>query len=595
MKKSMRTKILILFLSFLVILTGCSVIVYKVSMDNIYELSEESVDKSMEQLNKDMNKILTEARKIAYFIAQDADMQVALRTALPTKQQELYKERRNFNYALNYTGQLNENIQGIFAVGENGSIYRSVARTLYKQDFRGEDWYRQVMETGEDFWIAPHPGSFMVHNLYDPVISLVIPIRDRISYRILGVIVVDVAMEIIQGFGNDEALFNGETYIANGDNEIIYCKDFENIDSDKNEALSASLDGHHAVKGEKLQDIWVDGTHYLIYEDQLNISDWKLVNLIPYKDVFGKVNNLQKLLLGIIAICLFLAVVYAVIMAHWISGPIQKIKNGMQKVENGDFSVRVNNNREDELGDLINGFNVMTSRIEQMTTREQENQKALLKAELNALQAQINPHFLYNTLDSINWMVRMNRNDEVSEMIDSLIMLFRVRLSKGRLFISVEEELCHVEKYFQIQKIRYSRILNYRIEVPESLYSYTTIKMILQPLAENAIYHGLKEKGEPGDVIIKAEEQPSKIVFCVEDTGVGIKEEKLQEIRRMMDEEIEYNPKSYGVINVQKRIKTYFGPEYGLRFESEYGKGTRVYVTIPKRKEMPEYDETGDR
>lgn len=595
MRKSIRTKILILFLSFLVILTGCSVIIYKVCMDNIYELSEESVDKSMEQLNKDMNKILTEARKMAYLIAQDADMQVALRTDLPTKQQELYKERRNFNYALSYTGQLNENIQGIFAVGENGSIYRSAARTLYKQDFRGEDWYQKVMETGEDHWIAPHAGSFMVHNLYDPVISLAVPIRDRISYRILGVVVVDVAMEIIQGFGNDESLFNGETYIANGDNEIIFCKDFDHIDSEKNKELGASLDNHHEVVGEKLQEIWVGGSHYLLYEDSLNISDWKLVNLIPYSDVFGKIKSIQTLLLGIIAVCLFLSIIYAVVVAHWISGPIQKIKGGMQKVEHGDFGVRISNNREDELGDLTNGFNVMTSRIEQMTKREQDNQKALLKAELNALQAQINPHFLYNTLDSINWMVRMNRNDEVSEMIDSLIMLFRVSLSKGRIFITIGEELCHVEKYFQIQKIRYSRILNYRIEVSESLNDYTTIKMILQPLAENAIYHGLKEKGEPGEVVIWAEELPEKIVFCVEDTGVGIKEEKLQEIHRMMDEEIEYNPKSYGVINVQKRIKTYFGPEYGLRFESEYGKGTKVFVTIPKRKEMPGYDEAGNR
>ena len=119
--------------------------------------------------------------------------------------------------------------------------------------------------------------------------------------------------------------------------------------------------------------------------------------------------------------------------------------------------------------------------------------------------------------------------------------------------------------------------------------------MILQPLVENAIYHGLKEKGEPGWVIIRGEEQKDRIVFCVEDTGLGIKREKMAELRRMMDKGIEYNPKSYGVINVQKRIQTYFGSEYGLHFESEYGRGTKVYVTIPKWKEVPEDDETGDR
>ncbi len=595
MRKSIRIKILLLFLSLLAIFVVCSILIYNVSQTTIYRLSEESVTKSMEQLNESMNKVLTEAKDMAYLIAQDSDMQVALRSELPTEQQELYKERRNFNYALRYTGQLNENIQGIFVIGENGSIYRSAERTLYKQDYRNEFWYLYVMDTGEDYWMEPHAGSFVVHNLYDPVISLVIPIRDRISYRSLGVVVVDVAMEVILGLDNDIALFNGETYLANRQNEIIYCADFENIKNDKNKQISEVLRNSQKQDGEILQEVWVGDTHYLLYEDSLGIADWKLVNLIPYNDVFGDVMKVQNLLSFIIFMCVLLSVFYAFSVSHWISVPIRKLKNGMQKVEEGDFSVRVGNNREDELGDLTNGFNVMTSKIEQMTKREQENQKMLLKAELNALQAQINPHFLYNTLDSINWMVRMNRNDEVSEMIDALIMLFRISLSKGRTFITIEEELCHVEKYFQILKIRYSRILNYKIDVPCEIFRYTTIKMILQPLVENAIYHGLKEKGDPGWIRISAENLSDKIIFCVEDTGIGIPEEKMKELRRMMEEEIEYNPKSYGVINVQKRIKTYFGPEYGLRFESEYHKGTRVYVTIPKREEAPEDDEAGDR
>lgn len=595
MRKSIRTKILLLFLSLLAIFVMCSFLVYRVSLITINRLSEESVTKSMEQLNDNMNRVLTEAKSMAYLIAQDSDMQIALRSELPTEQQELYKERRNFNYALRYTGQLNENIQGIFVIGANGSIYRSSERTLYKQDFRNEFWYLYVMDTGEDYWMEPHGGSFIVHNLYDPVISLVIPIRDRMSYRILGVVVVDVAMEVILGSGSDGSIFNGETYMANRQNEIIYCADFANIKNEKNKELSNVLAKNEKQEGEVLQEVWVGDTHYLLYEDTLGVADWKLVNLIPYNDVFGDVMKVQNLLICIIAICALLSVFYAFSVAHWISVPIRKLKDGMLKVEKGDFSVRINNKREDEMGDLTNGFNVMTSKIEQMTKREQENQKMLLKAELNALQAQINPHFLYNTLDSINWMVRMNRNDEVSEMIDALIMLFRISLSKGRTFITIEEELCHVEKYFQILKIRYSRILNYKIEVPYEIYGYITIKMILQPLVENAIYHGLKEKGEPGWIIVRAEVFPEKIVFCVEDTGIGMPKEKLDELQRMMEEEIEYNPKSYGVINVQRRIKTYFGPEYGLRFESEYRKGTRVYVTIPKREEIPEDDETGDR
>ena len=438
MRKSIRTKILLLFLSLLGIFVVCNVLIYRVSLTTINRLSEESVGKSMEQLNGSMNKVLTGAEDMAYLISQDADMQVALRSELPTEQQELYKERRNFNYALRYTGQLNENIQGIFVVGANGSIYRSAERTLYKQDFRNEFWYLYVMDTGKDYWVEPHGGSFVVHNLYDPVISLVVPIRDRISYDTLGVVVVDVAMEVITGFEKELSLFNGETFLTNRQNEIIYCRDFENIKSERNKQLSRVLAESEQQEDVVLQDVWVGDGHYLLYENSLGVADWNLVYLIPYDDVFGDVATVQNLMLVIIAVCSVLSVFYAISVSHWISVPIQKLKAGMQRVEKGDFSVRVSNSRDDELGDLTNGFNVMTSQIEQMTRKEQESQKMLLRAELNAMQAQINPHFLYNTLDSINWMVRMNRNEEVSEMIDALITLFLISLSKGRTFITVE-------------------------------------------------------------------------------------------------------------------------------------------------------------
>ena len=168
-------------------------------------------------------------------------------------------------------------------------------------------------------------------------------------------------------------------------------------------------------------------------------------------------------------------------------------------------------------------------------------------------------------------------------MIDALSTFFRISLSKGRHFISIREELIHVEKYIMIQKVRYERIMESEICVPEEFFGYDIIKMTLQPLVENALYHGIKEKGEGGVIRITAEGQGDNIVFCVSDTGLGMSKEKLEKLQIMMDQGIDHDPDAYGIINVQKRIHMYFGTEYGLRFESEPGSGTSVYVTIPKR------------
>lgn len=260
----------------------------------------------------------------------------------------------------------------------------------------------------------------------------------------------------------------------------------------------------------------------------------------------------------------------------------------MKIVESGDFNIQMEVTNEDEFGNLAKSFNHMLRRIDLMLKRidllkmkEIDNQEKLRKAELKALQAQINPHFLYNTLDSIAWMARLNQADKVEEMIDALTTYFRISISRGSDFISLREEFTHVEKYLSIQKIRYEKKLNYSIDIPNHLLEYKTIKMILQPLVENSIYHGIKEKEGPGEIKITAT-LDEDIVLCVEDTGIGMTKEKLAELREMIASGKDYNPNAYGVINVHKRIQVFFGEEYGLTFESEYSVGTKAFINIPK-------------
>jgi len=215
--------------------------------------------------------------------------------------------------------------------------------------------------------------------------------------------------------------------------------------------------------------------------------------------------------------------------------------------------------------------------------KEQENLK---KAELKALQAQINPHFLYNTLDTIVWMAESNKTDQVINIVRALSSFFRIALSKGKDWISLRQEIEHVSSYLTIQKMRYRDILDYRIEVEEDLLDSTILKLTLQPLVENALYHGIKTKRNGGTIVVQAKRVgEDKVLLDVQDDGVGFTPYKLAQLQESLAQdldEIAMGEGGFGIRNVHKRIQLYYGKEYGLSVQSHYRGGTRVSVTIPR-------------
>jgi two-component system sensor histidine kinase YesM len=214
--------------------------------------------------------------------------------------------------------------------------------------------------------------------------------------------------------------------------------------------------------------------------------------------------------------------------------------------------------------------------------REQENLK---KAELKALQAQINPHFLYNTLDTIVWMAEAKQNKQVIEIVHSLSSFFRIALSKGMDWIPIRQEIEHVRSYLQIQKIRYRDILDYRIEVDEDILDGTILKLTLQPLAENALYHGIKNKRNGGTIVVRAKRAGAEhAILEVEDDGVGFTPYKLGKIRSTLNESFDQSATGdggFGLENVNKRVKLYYGEEFSLSIYSQYQTGTKVTIKIP--------------
>src|SRR5262245_17379765 len=289
--------------------------------------------------------------------------------------------------------------------------------------------------------------------------------------------------------------------------------------------------------------------------------------------------------LGVIVAAILFSIVAAWRISKSIYVPIKKLHDVTTTIARHDIEALVTADNADEITELGLSFNIMVGKIKELLDAKIEEHENLKKAELRALQAQINPHFLYNTLDTIIWMAESRRTDQVVELVRVLSRFFRITLSKGKDWITVREEIEHVESYLAIQKMRYRDILDYRIDVPDEIRDGQMLKLTLQPLVENALYHGIKNKRNGGEIVVSGRRLNGGLLqIQIEDNGIGMTQEQLAQIRALLDAEsggAVVAESGYGINNVNQRIKLYYGQEYGLAIESKYLHGTCVSLVIP--------------
>ena len=251
----------------------------------------------------------------------------------------------------------------------------------------------------------------------------------------------------------------------------------------------------------------------------------------------------------------------------------------MKEIEKGNFDIQVNIESSNEIGQLSKRFNRMTTVIKELMFQNITEQELKRKSELKALQAQINPHFLYNTLDSIIWMAEGKKSEEVVEMVAALARLFRISISKGQEMISIANEIEHIKSYLTIQKMRYKDKLDFEIDVDKQILGNKVFKIILQPLVENSIYHGIKNNAGVGIVRITGRIVDERILLQVIDNGIGMSKESIRHMFEKTEKSV--NGSGIGVSNVNQRIRLYFGDPYGITFESELGQGTTANIWLP--------------
>lgn len=281
------------------------------------------------------------------------------------------------------------------------------------------------------------------------------------------------------------------------------------------------------------------------------------------------------------ALVLTAIVIFSVVIPRSVTRPIYEIRDVTKQVASGDMSVRTHIEYGDEVKTLGDSLNLMIDKIEQLLDQVTTEQIRLRHAELELLTAQINPHFLYNTLDTIVWLAETGDEEKVISMVGSLSKFFRTSLNQGKENITIGEELMHARSYLEIQQVRYQDILSYEIDVPEELNRYLIPKITIQPLVENALYHGIKNKRGKGSIRIIGKSYEEYFTIDVEDDGIGMTEERLSRIRSKIRHLDENDNDIFGLYNVNERIRLRFGSEYGITVDSRFGYGTSVEIRLP--------------
>lgn len=328
------------------------------------------------------------------------------------------------------------------------------------------------------------------------------------------------------------------------------------------------------------------GEEMIVIYDTIQANKWRLAAIVPENEILNKVNYIKHVTVFFIIMMIVSAIFITNIVGKYISKPFEKMAEQMRTMNNQSLDFYDETSGPEEMKILHNGFKELFFRIQTLMDQIRLDQEEKRQLEFAIMHAQINPHFLYNTLYSIKGLCDMGLNKDASQMVSALSSFFRIGISKGKEIISIKDEIEHIEHYLFIQEMRYGDDFTYEINIEQEILSYNIIKLSLQPLIENAIYHGVKQKRGLGKISIRGFEKEGSIHLEVADNGNGIEQDKLIEIKRELGESFQEKRGFIGIglKSVNERINIHFGKEYGLVISSKPGQGTVVSIMIPKTK-----------
>lgn len=533
----------------------------------------QSTQKLIEQTGENLEDYLMSMRRISDTVYYNI-----------IKENDFSSENKDIQKNMNLLYEANrDNLRSIAVYNSYGSLIAAEPLASQKEDpdVTGQDWYKQAVNEMENMHFStPH-----IQNLFDDatfkyywVISLsrVVELTDKGDSQ-SGVLLVDMDYSSISRMLNKiNAAGNGQYYyLCDGDGNIIYHPRQTQIQWGICSENSATAAGYK----DGVYDENFEGTKRKVIVNTISYTGWKLVGVVPYSAFTHGMSGMQYFVIMLMLLTGMMLVGTNRVVSVRIASPILKLNQSVVDYEAGKKpDIAIGGSKEI----LHLGYSIQSSyeKIDSLMKEIVLEQNERRKSELDALQSQINPHFLYNTLESITWMIEGERNDEAVFMISQLAKLFRISLSKGRTVISIADELQHAKSYMNIQKVRYKNTFSITFDVDEDVCGCCIVKLILQPILENAINYGVSSMDDCGEIKVTGRRKDGNIILSVADNGIGMTEEEASLILTDSSR-VHKHGSGVGLINVNNRIQILFGKDYGLIVESEPDEGTTVSVIIP--------------
>lgn len=467
-------------------------------------------------------------------------------------------------------------IQNVTIVRANGAEIAKEHMYAPETSFAAQEWYRHaIARQGEVVIAGPfvrpfaNPGTAAHTHTF----SLIRKINNPLGGTDLGGIVVDINVMDLARLLTSLNLRN--MTILNADDTVVY--------ADRSDTIGQKWPYGASIRGSDSGWIDTDGGRMFVNTGELPATGWRFVSLDPLSTLSVYSVAFRNMTVGVGLVALLVALALSTFIAGRITKPLRTLQRNMKQVQDGRFDIRLDVVRTDEVGQLTSSFNQMTERVQTLVNDVYKAEIIRKEAQLKALHSQINPHFLYNTLDSMNAIAMLEEVPLLSKMSRMLADMFRYSISQGDPVVPLSEELKQVKRYVEIQQIRYDYKFNLLLSVPDKLLQYRIPKLTLQPIVENAVYHGLEMIPDEGILAITAYESADGVVIEVFDNGKGIAEDELEWIRRRMREPIDYAD-HLGLANVQERLQLHYGSEYGISIDTIYRRGTNVVYRLPPLK-----------
>ncbi len=487
---------------------------------------------------------------------------------------------------------LRKDFNSIYIYVSKSKIFSFAVNGANKLDYDpvGEEWFKKTVEAnGNTLIFAPHIPYQLYYNKQVISFSRLLKNTGKGNSQPDVVILADLSMNSIDSIVDKVDLgSNTSVLFLDGAGKVIYSKNAqlgqEGLGKDFIDRVIKSQGGKFTANILKQK--------YLVAFRTSEVTGWKLLTLTPYSEVSKDDEKLLLFYLLLMLVALLITIVLSYGFSRIIFKPVKRLQKGITKVKAGNFDFQLEKFSEDELGQLILSFNSMILTIKTLIVEKYEETIARKDAEFKYLQAQINPHFIYNTLQIISSMAVVKKVPEISNVSKSLAKMLRYSISGRTKEILIKEELDNLVSYLEIQKLRFRDFVNYTMDIHEEVYGYSIVKLVLQPIVENSVTHGIEAKGQPGMIEITGRLIENEIHISILDNGKGMPGNHIDGLLKPVAERAEGKAEvlgtnghhSVGVRNIDQRLKLFYGPDYGLDIKSVEGEWTRVTVRIPARR-----------